>query len=54
VINHRNSFSYNLLVVIICEGPDHSMIKWLENAGAVWGKHSFSDLCHGDEQHSGQ
>jgi hypothetical protein len=38
VINHRNSFSYKLLVVIIFEWPDYSLVNWLENAGAVWGR----------------
>jgi hypothetical protein len=60
VLNHRNSFSYKFLVVLICEGgPDYSLVMWLENAGAIWGKetqlsHSLGNLCDGDEHHTGQ
>jgi hypothetical protein len=38
VISHGNSFSYKLLVVIMLELPNNSMVKWVENAGAVLGE----------------
>jgi hypothetical protein len=35
VINHRNSFCYKLLVVIMFEWPVYSMVTWLEDAVVV-------------------
>jgi hypothetical protein len=35
-----NIFSYKLLAVIMFERPDYSRVRWLENAGAVWGKNT--------------
>jgi hypothetical protein len=39
--------------------PDYFPVKWLENAGAVWGEktqlcHSLGKFCLRDEQHCGQ
>jgi hypothetical protein len=36
--HHRNNYSYKQLVVIMFEWPDYSLVKWLENTGAVWKK----------------
>jgi hypothetical protein len=41
VINHTNSFSYKMLAVIIFEWPDYSLVKRLQNAGAVWEKKHY-------------
>jgi hypothetical protein len=42
IINHRNNFSYKLLAVNMFEWPDYSLVKWLENAGAAWGRYTTS------------
>jgi hypothetical protein len=39
IINDRNNFSYKLLAVKMFEWPDYSPFKWLENAGAAWGRY---------------
>jgi hypothetical protein len=49
VINHKNRFSYNFLMVVV-------LVKWLETAGAVFGeKHNFTflSLCPGNVQLAG-
>jgi hypothetical protein len=43
--NHGNSFSYELLRVVVFERRDYSVVMWLENAGVVSGeKHNFHIL----------
>jgi hypothetical protein len=52
VVIYGNGFSYKCLVIIILEWPDYSLVKCLENAGAVLGgktcnMHSFCNCVLG-------